>query len=636
MADGRRPVAPVRPSPVTAAGPGSIPRPRTEVPEAVLPLTETEEPPRRRRRGSAWYRRRRRAMVRRGLLVAYVVAAAAVLQLLWAVLQMQQAEKQLDGARSALGAGDLPKVAAHVAAAQSHADRAGWGTVGPHLAIAGLLPFVGDDVAAVRELVDVTRTATGPLAADLLALQETLDPEAIRPVEGQIDVDRLVRAKEDVADAVPVLAELDERVAALDPDDLLGGLASRVSAVQTELDALHAVVAYGTRILDMAPQLLGADGKRSYLVVFQNNAELRATGGIPTAFAVLDADNGRLSMRDEGTSPRIRGARPDEPVLPETAEEAALFDGKLASFLGNTNLTPHWPRSAELIHEFWRSGTGESVDGVLSVDPVALSAVLRGTGPVQLADGKVATADDVVALLLHRSYRDYPDQASQNAFFEDSARRIFSALVEGRGDAGAALRGLHGALRDGRGYVWLDREDEQRRISGGMVAGELDHGDGRPVVGVYLNDSTATKLDYFVTSRTDVVRLSCGDDGSQELRVTTTLRSAVPQDVADWPDLLVGERWTSRAGDLLLTVLAYAPEGATLVDGTLDGSRGAMARLTHDGHPVAARTILLEPGQERELTWTLRTAPGEGEAPRLRTTPTARGAGIGQVVTTPC
>lgn len=602
----------------------------------VDPLAEADDTSRRRRRGTAWYRRRRRTLLRRGLLVLYVVAAVAVLQLLWAVLQMQQAEKHLDAARAALDVGDVEQVAARLVAAREHADKAGWGTAGPHLALVGLLPVAGDDVRAVRELVDVTRTATGPLASDLLGLRETLDPEAVRPIDGQVDVDRLVRAGEDVADAVPVLADLDRRASALDPDDLLPGLARRVTAVQEELDRLHAVVAYGTRILDMAPQLLGTEEPRSYLVVFQNNAELRSTGGIPTAFAVLDADDGRLTMRDEGTSPDIRGARPGEPVLPETPEERALFDGKLAVFLGNANLTPHWPRSAELIHEFWRSGAGESVDGVLSVDPVALSAVLRGTGPVPLRDGKVATARDVVDLLLHRSYLDHPDQPTQNAFFEDATRRIFSALVEGRGDAGTALQGLFGAVKEGRGYVWLSRPGEQRRVSGGLVAGELAHGDGRPLLGVFLNDSTATKLDYFVSSRTDVARLSCADDGSQELQVTTTVRSAVPQGIAGWPRLLVGQRWTSRPGDLLLTVSAYGPEGATFTDGTLDGGRGAMAQLTLDGHPVAARTILLQPGQERRLTWTVRTAPGQGEAPRLRATPTATGSGLGTVVATPC
>jgi hypothetical protein len=433
-----------------------------------------------------------------------------------------------------------------------------------------------------------------------------------------------------------VLADLDARSEALDTDGLVPALATRVAAARQEVDELHALVAYGTRVLEIAPQLLGADGRRSYLVAFQNNAELRSTGGIPTAFAVLEADDGRLTMRDAGTSPDIRGSRPGEPVLPETVDEQALFDGKLATFLGNANLTPHWPRSAELIHEFWRTGTGESVDGVLSVDPVALSAVLRGTGPVPLRDGKVAHADDVVELLLHRTYLDYPTQAAQNAFFQDSTRRIFRALVAGEGDAGLALRGLHQALEEGRGYAWLSRADEQERISGGSVAGELDHGSGAPTLGVFLNDSTATKLDYFVRSATDVSRLSCRPDGSQELLVTTTVRSSVPAAVAAWPSLMVGARWSSRPGDLLLTVSAYAPEGARFVSATLDGNPGTATELSHDGHPVSGRTIMLAPGQVRRLTWTVRTAPGAGEAPRLRTTPTATGSGLGQVVATAC
>jgi hypothetical protein len=158
------------------------------------PSSEGEAP--RRRRGRAWYRRRRRTWVRRTLLVAYVVVAVAALQLLWAVLQMQQAERHLDAARTALEGGDVEEVAVRVAAAREHADRARWGTAGPHLALAGLVPFAGDDVSAVRELVAVARIATGPLADDLLGLRETLAPEAIRPVGGTVDIDRLVEAGE--------------------------------------------------------------------------------------------------------------------------------------------------------------------------------------------------------------------------------------------------------------------------------------------------------------------------------------------------------------------------------------------------------------------------------------------------------
>jgi len=74
--------------------------------------------------------------------------------------------------------------------------------------------------------------------------------------------------------------------------------------------------------------------------------------------------------------------------------------------------------------------------------------------------------------------------------------------------------------------------------------------------------------------------------------------------------------------------------GALSLDGL--GSPGAAAELTLDGHPVVARTILLEPGQERRLTWTVSTAPGQGEAPRLRATPTATGSGKGRVVAADC
>lgn len=51
-------------------------------------------------------------------------------------------------------------------------------------------------------------------------------------------------------------------------------------------------------------EVLAAEAPRTYLVLAQNNAELRATGGIPTAWATLTVDTGKISMSTFGDPPR--------------------------------------------------------------------------------------------------------------------------------------------------------------------------------------------------------------------------------------------------------------------------------------------------------------------------------------------
>ncbi|TFB67457.1 DUF4012 domain-containing protein [Cryobacterium sp. Hz9] len=51
------------------------------------------------------------------------------------------------------------------------------------------------------------------------------------------------------------------------------------------------------RAVQLLPAMLGADGQRSYLLLFQNNPEVRATGGLPGAFAEISTENVKLFVR---------------------------------------------------------------------------------------------------------------------------------------------------------------------------------------------------------------------------------------------------------------------------------------------------------------------------------------------------
>ncbi len=67
-------------------------------------------------------------------------------------------------------------------------------------------------------------------------------------------------------------------------------------------------------------------------------------------------------------------------VLPLTSEEEALYGKTMGIFPQSVNLTPDFPRSAQLLHAMWEERRGRSLDGILSIDPVAMSYVLTATG----------------------------------------------------------------------------------------------------------------------------------------------------------------------------------------------------------------------------------------------------------------
>src|SRR4028118_1271700 len=83
---------------------------------------------------------------------------------------------------------------------------------------------------------------------------------------------------------------------------VVGGLAGPVRELEAKLLDVTSVTDRASKAAELLPPMLGAGGKRTYLVLFQNTAEIRATGGIPGSVATLTADKGALSLKSEGTA----------------------------------------------------------------------------------------------------------------------------------------------------------------------------------------------------------------------------------------------------------------------------------------------------------------------------------------------
>jgi len=153
---------------------------------------------------------------------------------------------------------------------------------------------------------------------------------------------------------------------------------------------------------------------------------------------------------------------------------------------------------------------------------------------------------------------------------------------------------------------------------------------------VYLNAALPYKLDYYLDHEVAVRSVSCVG-GRQQLTTTVTLRSTVPADLSSLSDYVAPRRVPLfGAGTIATTVYFFAPEGGSVRWVTVDGEREQVARQSFGGRTVFARTITLEPGQNRSLTVDVLTGRGETGTTDLRTTPGVRSTGLGAVQTSAC
>lgn len=126
-------------------------------------------------------------------------------------------------------------------------------------------------------------------------------------------------------------------------------------------------------------EVFGGQGLRRYLLVFQNPAELRATGGFMGSFALLDIKDGQIVNIDipAGGTYDLQGQL-NEYVVPPTP---LLLSNKRWEFQ-DANWFPDFPASAQKMLWFYRHSRNLTADGVISINADVLNRLLSIMGPV--------------------------------------------------------------------------------------------------------------------------------------------------------------------------------------------------------------------------------------------------------------
>jgi hypothetical protein len=566
--------------------------------------------------------RRRRAV----LAAAVVLVLLAVLGLRLLVVagsaagHLQRAATLVGTLERSLRAGDLTAARRTTADLRRQTGAARADTRGIAWGLGTAAPVAGDDMTAVgavaRIVDDLANRVLPPLLDAAGGLQSTFaghDPRGLAAVTA---------AAPKLAAAGALVRAAQDRLAALDR----GGLDPRVrTAVERLDDGLRRVAPLlepVARAARLVPAMLGAAGPRTYLVLFQNLAEVRATGGMMGAYVVLQADRGAVTILEQGAAATGIGSFPT-PVLPLDPDQEDLHTDRLGTFPADVNLTPDFPTAAALYREMYRLRSGRAVDGVLATDPVALAYLLQATGPVDVAGGPPLTGPTAVWRLLSEVYLTIADQAAQDAFFAGAAKAVFEKLTGAAFSTTKLIPALRQAAGERRLLAWSAHPQEQAEIAATVFAGTLPAEDGdRPTVGVFLNDGTGAKLGYYMTREASLMPGECLEDGSRHLRLRVTLASGAPR--TGLPRSVLG---LGLAGEYTIrtNVMVYLPSGGAPVDATQDGVPVDYGSGFELGRTVAVFTVDLAPGKRSTIELNLITGPlpvpGSAFTPRLLTTP---------------
>jgi hypothetical protein len=465
-----------------------------------------------------------------------------------------------------------------------------------------LVPLLGPNLSAARQIAavvdDVSQQAAGPLTAAAGALRLN----DFKPVEGAFNLQSFTDAQKPLARAAEVLNAADRKLHAIDMSQTVPSLQQAVVGLSDSLTQSVNSVNTADRAARLVPAMLGAAGPRDYLLVFQNPAELRAGGGLPGALAILHSENGHISLTQQASTLDL--PRHDSPVLQLPADTRALYGDITAQYIQDVNLTPDFTLSGRIAQEMWRQKFGQTVDGVLAIDPVALSYLLKATGPITLSTGDVLTTDNAVQLLLTDVYARYASPKDQDDFFAEATSAVFTAVASGNVDAMALVRGLAQAGTEGRVLVWASHQDEQAILADTTLAGGLPPSNYATTrFGVYLNDMTGAKMGVYLDLDTAVGQASCRTDQRPNYVVTVKLTNNAPADAATALSSYVtgGGNFGVTPGNIKTLVTVYAPKGMHNLGVSRDGSKTGAQTTTDSGYSVSNLSAELAPGQSTTL-----------------------------------
>jgi hypothetical protein len=259
---------------------------------------------------------------------------------------------------------------------------------GPLLALTpalGWLPEIGGDVQAAPALLDMALAATDLARRATAALEPVWPPETMN---GRLSLPVIARLLQVLQPTMTGSENLDRMQAARQRIDI-ARVSPRVRRVLDRYDEAYPLAKTGFELVDVAPQLLGADRPRTYLLLFQNEDELRASGGFISAVGRLTIDAGQimsLTVEDSYAVDDFTTPYPDAPTPMRDYMGIDLW------VFRDSNWSPDFPMAARQAISLYTQTRGGTIDGVIGLNQQVVEALADGLGPLTIDGQTIADA----------------------------------------------------------------------------------------------------------------------------------------------------------------------------------------------------------------------------------------------------
>lgn len=406
------------------------------------------------------------------------------------------------------------------------------------------LTAAGENISQTgEELSSILQTLSTALNG-----QAGLSLSALLPLSGNFTA-----AAEHLAAAATALQKVDRQY-------IPEGMQEKVTLSQRTLPAVSGNF---TRLAEDYPlllQMLGQEKEQKYLLLFENNTELRPTGGFIGSYGILDCADGKIkSLTIDGIF------NPDGQLKEKVVPPRPLQKVSAAWSLHDSNWFADYPTSAKKAALFYEKTGGPTVDGVIVVTPEVLKKLLALTGPIEMPQyGLIITADNFVAQTQNQVEVLDKGESNPKRILSDLAPLLLGKLFQGEGMSEemkierllGIVRVMEESLSEKHLLVYHRDERIESMLTKRGWAGELVQNQSGDYLAVINTNINGYKTDAMMEESIDL-STEIAADGTVTDTLTIRRRNRGGQEAYDW---------YNRVNADYLRV--YVPKGSVLLSAT--------------------------------------------------------------------
>lgn len=285
---------------------------------------------------------------------------------------------------------------------------------------AGSLPLIGKPISLSRNMLSVATNISEAATILNQTIQDNGDP-----------TDYIVLIQEKISQTLPYLEEANTDLNGISTSLLPENFREYFDGLKNYLPSAIENLKELNDIFSLSADLLGHKTEKRYIVLFQNNNEIRPTGGFIGSFALFDVYHGKI-INLEVPGGGLYDLEAGQKVALKAPQALSLINSKFN--IWDANWWYDFPTSAKKVMWFYQQAGATSLDGVIAINANVLAELLFVLGPVTLEEyGLTITSDNIFSVLQEEVELNYDKETNQpKAIIGDLVPVVLERLLANR------------------------------------------------------------------------------------------------------------------------------------------------------------------------------------------------------------